>query len=89
MKRICWLVGHTEVFNDSGFPVCSCGAHGYYEEQDWNRSGVLYLPVHWYRIAKHGLGLWFARYFHRCGECGEFSRFFGRSVGDHGSCLPF
>jgi hypothetical protein len=89
VKRLCRLVGHTEVYRDGGYPVCRCGAHAYYDEHDWNRAGLLYLPVHWFRIAEHGLTSWFHRYFRKCGDCGRFELLFGRPFGHHEDCLPF
>lgn len=87
--RLCWLLGHTSVFEDSGYPVCPCGAHGYYQHEDWNRPGLLYLPIHWYRITQHRACRFFRGYFHICRDCRKLDLFFGKRVGNHEDCIPF
>jgi hypothetical protein len=91
-KRLCWLVGHTEVFNDSGYAVCSCGAHQYWDQDDpmgWDNPGLIYRPIHFIRRIFWNRKEWMSKRFVKCGDCGKYEKFFGKNVGDHWNCVPF
>lgn len=61
MKIQCYLFGHEpEEHTDSGYPICKrCGAHGYYDIEQWENSAHIrfflyktrqYLNVLWQKI---------------------------------------
>ena len=85
MKLKCFLFGHKEDFNDSGFPVCKCGSHAYYDENEWLYGGFVWSitnPIF--------------RYFYKfrsekCNECNKFVMFLGVKLNPkkHKDCLPF
>lgn len=89
MKRQCWLIGHEKIFDDSGYGACSCGTHEYYNEKEYYRIGILYLPKHFYNETKYNLSCCFHKWFHICSDCKKFWTFFGISVGNHSKCMPF
>ena len=89
IQRPCWLVGHDNEFNDSGYPVCSCGSHSYWDTQNgwiWKWGGALgYIA----NKPKHLWYLYVGRHFSICTQCGWFYIAFGKFVGKHKNCLPF
>jgi hypothetical protein len=89
VKRPCWLLGHKAVCMDSGYGVCSCGAHQYWHWQRWEWPGLLRWPDYQMWWLWQRLKWWYERNFVRCIDCGKWERVFGRRVGEHRECAPF
>jgi hypothetical protein len=89
--RLCWLIGHSEVFNDGGYPICSCGSSAYWNQDDvlWNKGGLIYRPIYFIRKLIWNGKEWMQKWFRKCGDCHNFEVFLGREVGDHHDCVPF
>jgi len=83
--NICWLIGHRESFNDSGYPVCSCGAHSYYSPNDWMWLGIIgYISIP-SQMVKEIL----KKHFKLCYGCNKLRTIFGKDIGKHSECFPF
>lgn len=90
MTRPCWLVGHRAAGDESGYAVCVCGAHAYWDADDWRWYGLLGVPeALFWRLWRWALHDWFVVQCQRCGACGRWCRWFGYEVGRHEDCLPF
>lgn len=88
--RLCWLVGHNKKHNDCGFPVCSCGAHGMFDQDDWKWLGISgYISTYIFRAPITFFEDVIKPNFKVCSECGKLEYRFGKYVGDHSNCLPF
>ena len=89
MKRQCWLVGHKSGFNESGYGICSCGIHEYWNAKEYYKVGLLNIPsVIYWKVFGDSVDL-YNKYFSRCYDCNKFDIFWGRKVGNHEKCLPF
>lgn len=89
MNLRCKIFGHTQMHNDSGYSVCHCGSHSYYDPEEWERTPITWLPRYWFRKISYRFSRYFSGYFSRCSDCGKWEMIFGERVGDHDGCLPF
>jgi len=88
---ICWLIGCDETFNDSGYSVCSCGRHSYYDYYDY-KFGLINKIKYVLKEFKSNLVFRFHNFFGifiLCTWCHKPEYFLKKKIGNHEDCLPF
>ena len=91
--KICWLIGCKEGFSDSGYSVCFCGKHSYYDYDDYS-SGLIQIvrnyPEKTVSFLKEKIESWLYPYVRFCSYCHKVDYWFGKNLYEkHDECLPF
>lgn len=91
--NICWLIGCQEEYDDSGYSVCYCGKH-YYYDYDEVTIGLIniirYYPEKTFSHMKEEFLKFLYPYVRFCYCCHKIEYWFGKDLSEkHRDCLPF
>ena len=93
--QVCWLIGCKEGFNDSGYSVCYCGKHSYYDYDDYNFGLLNWVfsgfDKYLFSGVKNHIEEILYPYIRFCSYCHKPDYFMGKNLYEkhHKDCLPF